>query len=1505
NILRTLIDNLPDRIYVMDNEGRKTLANTADWRAAGGKTMADVIGKTDFDLYPPELAEDFWRVDRTVLDSGAPIINFEEPGLDFEGKQVSILTTKVPLFDGAGKVTGLVGIGRDITERKQAEETLRESEALYRQAMEVAGTVPYLESYYDDGAKIKYEFIGEGIRQITGYGPEEFSAKIWDSLVEEINLVDDLTGYTLDEGIQRVRTGKSSIWKCEHRLRARDGKIHWVFEAAVELYDKNGLVYGSIGTYQDITERKQAEEALRESEKRFASIFHTNPNQVSITSFEDGRYLEVNEAFLNLSGYSRQEVIGHTSFELNNWVEPLEPVHLRTLLEEQGRVQNFETQLRRKSGEAVDVLLSAELIELFGQRCILSVGLDITERKQNEQKLLDSNERFHQLADNIQEAFWITDAKSGEDIYISQAAETIWGRSVADFMKAPDAFVTYILPEDLPMLTRVIELQRNGQKTEVEYRVTRPDGTVRWIWDRAFPIFDEFGKTIRVAGIAADVTERKWAEDALRESEERFHSLFDRILDGVYRSTHAGRFVDVNPAMVKMFGFASEAEMLAVDIKHDLYFELTERGSHVLDTGQEEIEVYRMRRKDGSEIWVEDRGSYVHDKQGNISYHEGILRDVTERKLAEVEIKNYAEDLTLVNLLNDAMNRGESLDQILKLLVNECSRILHAHNAGFYMFSPDRQYLILEQTSMTGGLYSAIEKVIGRPLSKINIPLLPNSHYYLLEKERDGSITNDPREIQAWVDEFLKTTSLSGLLQPAIQKLSQKLFKLLEFNSFISMPLLLEEKSIGLLQLTGTHEFTEKDLQRLKNIRGQVTAIILSKRADDALRQSEERYRLLIEQASDGIVVTDSQGRILDANTSVSEIFGYSREEISKLSVADLFPPEENINASSKIEEVRAGKTAISVRYIKRKDDTVLPVEISSKMLPDGRFQAIVRDVSERKKIEIETRRHVAELEALYENGLAVGRLLNPKEIGERIIETFARHLAWHHVVIRLKEPSSDELKLVAFNRFGLGELEKTDSETHLSSAVSRVAQGLSGWVVQTGQPLRTGNVKAQARYVGTYPGIQSGLYMPLKVGDSVIGVINVESKEPNAFTEEDERLLATLASQAAIAFENARLYQSAQKELAERKRVEIELRISETHYRELADSITDVFFELDHDLHYSHWNKAAELLIGVPATDAIGKSMRDVFGESEELIRREKIYKDILEKYQPKTFETILMVNAQPRSFEINAYPSTNGVSVVAKDITERKRTETIMQKRFELMEYAAQHTLEEIIQKAVDEVSQLTGSTIGFFHTLETDQATPGLQTWTTNTLNLFNVPVSEGWHRVVDQAGVWAEAVRQRRPLIQNNYEALPNKKGLPTGHASILREIVIPIIRNEKILAVVGVANKSDEYTYQDLDLAERFADYAWDITERKQMEAALANERNQLATRVDERTIDLSRANSNLARALRVKDEFLANMSHELRTPLNAILGLSESLAEQTAGSLNEKYVSVRSESEIA
>ena len=220
-----------------------------------------------------------------------------------------------PVWDEKqNRLIRIVGAVQNITEQKQAEQALRESEAIYRQAIEVAGAVPYHKSYLDSG-KVIYDFIGEGIRQITGYGQEEFNETLWDSLAQERLLLEDLAGYSFDEAIQKVRSGENPIWKCEHRIQARDGKIHWVFEVAVELRDKNGVSYGSIGLFQDITERKQSEETLR-YERDLLQIFMDNiPDSVYFKDAES-RFIRINKTqsqFLKLD--RSQDAIGKTDLD--------------------------------------------------------------------------------------------------------------------------------------------------------------------------------------------------------------------------------------------------------------------------------------------------------------------------------------------------------------------------------------------------------------------------------------------------------------------------------------------------------------------------------------------------------------------------------------------------------------------------------------------------------------------------------------------------------------------------------------------------------------------------------------------------------------------------------------------------------------------------------------------------------------------------------------------------------------------------------------------------------------------------------------------------------------------------------------------------------------------------------------------------------------------------------------------------------------------------------------
>ena len=150
---------------------------------------------------------------------------------------------------------------------------------------------------------------------------------------------------------------------------------------------------------------------------------------------------------------------------------------------------------------------------------------------------------------------------------------------------------------------------------------------------------------------------------------------------------------------------------------------------------------------------------------------------------------------------------------------------------------------------------------------------------------------------------------------------------------------------------------------------------------------------------------------------------------------------------------------------------------------------------------------------------------------------------------------------------------------------------------------------------------------------------------------------------------------------------------------------------------------------------------------------------------------------------------------------IQQRQQSESIIQARLRLMQFANSHTLDELLQFTLDEIETLTGSTIGFFHFLEADQKTLWLQAWSTNTLQNMCKAEGKDSHYDVEQAGVWADAVRQRQPIIHNNYATLPHRKGMPEGHALVVREMVIPILRDKKVMAILGLGNKPQDYHCQ--------------------------------------------------------------------------------------------------------
>jgi PAS domain S-box-containing protein len=177
-------------------------------------------------------------------------------------------------------------------------------------------------------------------------------------------------------------------------------------------------------------------------------------------------------------------------------------------------------------------------------------------------------------------------------------------------------------------------------------------------------------------------------------------------------------------------------------------------------------------------------------------------------------------------------------------------------------------------------------------------------------------------------------------------------------------------------------------------------------------------------------------------------------------------------------------------------------------------------------------------------------------------------------------------------------------------------------------------------------------------------------------------------------------------------------------------------------------------------------------------------------------------------------------------EEISVRNRTERVITARLHLLEFAATHSLDELLEATINEAEALTGSLIGFYHFLEADQETLSLQNWSTRTKAEFCRAQGKSIHYDISAAGVWVDCVRERKPVIHNDYASLPHRKGMPSDHADVIRELVLPVFRGDSIVAIIGVGNKPQDYTQEDVEAISFLADFAWEIVERKKAEEAL-------------------------------------------------------------------------------
>ncbi len=305
--------------------------------------------------------------------------------------------------------------------------------------------------------------------------------------------------------------------------------------------------------------------------------------------------------------------------------------------------------------------------------------------------------------------------------------------------------------------------------------------------------------------------------------------------------------------------------------------------------------------------------------------------------------------------------------------------------------------------------------------------------------------------------------------------------------------------------------------------------------------------------------------------------------------------------------------------------------------------------------------------------------------------------------------------------------------------------------------------------------------------------------------------------------------------DITERKRAEAALKASEARYIDLYENAPDMYVSVHaQTARIAKCNQTLADTLGYPKEEIIDRPVFEIY-HPDSLDQAKKAFEEFPRSGEIHDKELQLRKKDGSKldvSLNVSAVRAGDGTILFSRstlrDITERRRNSIINAARIRLMQFAVTHSLDDLLEQAVNEAEKVTDSLIGFFHFVDDDQQNLRLQNWSTRTKAHFcKAAQGKGRHYPVADAGVWVDCIHERKPVVHNDYKSLVHRKGLPQGHAEVVRELVVPVFRGEKIKAILGVGNKPSDYAEKDVESMSLLADLVWEITERKQVEQQIA------------------------------------------------------------------------------
>ena len=1024
---------------------------------------------------------------QSALKTREIVENFEAQNIRKDGSLIWTSTNARAVKDPKGKVLYYFGFIQDITARKEAEQALGETELRYRTLVEQVPAAVYIESPIDNLENTIY--ISPQIEQITGYTPGEWSGE--GMRLPEIIHPDDYERF-IHENERTNQTGES--FKMEYRIIHKTGRTVWVQDLASLALDSDGKPMYWLGILIDISEQKRFHESLRSSEERFRKVFETSPIPICITSLEDSEYIDANNAYLQITGFKREQIIGRTGVQIGLFSQQEREQWLKEFIANGYSLSGARSNFKTSSGELMNVLEFYETIEVGSEKAIVSMFYDVTAQTRAAEALRESEERFEKIFHSNPLGISITKLETGEyldanDAYCSlveYTREQLLGRTSIELG-------VWETPAERSNLVRILtELNSVRERTG---RIRTSQGKLRNVL--SFYELVEINSKPCILTIHFDASSQQEAQDALRAVAGSYRGLFDSVSDAIYILDREGRFIDVNRGAVEMYGYPAEfflgktAQPLGAPDKND-FAQVMEAIEFAFQGVPQKFEFWGQRQN--GEIFPKDvrltRGVYFGDE---VVF--ALAQDITEKKSAEEALRRREAILQSIAYASERFLKSTDWESCVPDILASLGQAGEASRV--YIFRNkrgSREELLADQ------VYEWCEPGV-KP--QIDNPALKNFNYVedgfslLVEKLGQGSvISSQVKDLPVGMHRELSSENILSLL----------LVPVTVNNRWWGF--------IGYDECKYERIWSQPEIEALKVAAGILGAVIERFEVAEALVRSEERYRILVEQAADGIFIADINGRFLDVNQSGCLMLGYTHAELLSLTIREIVNKDELERKPLLYSSLGQGETVTTERGLVRKDGSLFPTEISAKRLTNDTVQGIIRDITERRKALDAQERQLKELSVLQAIAAAGTNARDEDELIEQATEIIGHTIYTDILGFLLITESGEAFRPHASYR-GIS----------ISGWMREYTfdEGVTGIVAHTGESVNLRDVHESGRYIEVNPISRSELCVPMKIGERILGVINAESSEVGHFTIDDERLMLTIAGQVATAIDRLR----------------------------------------------------------------------------------------------------------------------------------------------------------------------------------------------------------------------------------------------------------------------------------------------------------------------------------------------------------------------------------------------